>query len=109
MFETFVHIWAIRGATLLEGIAAVVTVAAGIQTTVAACMAIGKPDALVRLQHVRRRFAEWLALALEVLIASDIARTAVAPTWNDLGQLGAIVVLRIVINYTLLQDVKETE
>jgi len=39
---------------------------------------------------VFRGFAGWLVLALEFLLAADILRTAISPTWNDIGQLAAI-------------------
>lgn len=35
-----------------------------------------------------------LALALEFELAADILRTAIAPTWNEIGQFAAIIVLR---------------
>ncbi|MGH7516281.1 MAG: DUF1622 domain-containing protein [Gemmatimonadales bacterium] len=50
---------------------------------------------------VRRRLGEWLALALELALASDIIRTALAPTWDDLGKLAAIMAIRTVLNYFL--------
>ena len=36
----------------------------------------------------------WLLLALEFELAADIIRSAIAPTWQDIGQLGAIAVIR---------------
>ena len=33
--------------------------------------------------------------------AADTLRTAVAPTWRDIGQLAAIAVLRTGLNYSL--------
>jgi uncharacterized membrane protein len=53
-------------------------------------------------------FARWLVLALEFELAADIFRTAITPTWNDLGQLAAIAVIRTFLNYFLSRDVKET-
>ena len=45
-------------------------------------------------EAVRLKLGRWLALALELELGADILRTAVAPTWTEIGQLGAIVVLR---------------
>ena len=56
-------------------------------------------------EAIRLRLGRWLALALEFLVAADILRTAVAPTWTEIGQLAAIVVLRTVINYFLQRDI----
>jgi uncharacterized membrane protein len=57
-----------------------------------------------RRKDVWRRFAGWLLLALEFELAADIVRSVVAPTWMEIGQLGAIAVIRTVLNYFLEQD-----
>jgi uncharacterized membrane protein len=59
------------------------------------------------LSVIRWRLAKWFSLALEFLIGADILRTAVAPSWTDIGQLAAIVILRTLIEYTLARDIKE--
>ncbi|MGH7631500.1 MAG: DUF1622 domain-containing protein [Gemmatimonadales bacterium] len=51
--------------------------------------------------EIRLRLGSWLALALEFALASDIIRTALAPSWDDIGKLAAIVALRTVLNYFL--------
>lgn len=68
--------------------------------------AIGQQDAK---EAVRLRLGRWLAVALEFELAADILRTAVAPTWNEIGQLAAIVVLRTVLNYFLQQEIDKAE
>ncbi len=40
------------------------------------------------------RFGVWLLLGLEFELAADIVRTAIAPSWNDIGQLAAIAGIR---------------
>ncbi len=107
MLETFVHVWALRLAVLIDGIAALVVVAAVVRATWRALLAFVKGDSSGDLQSVRRGLAERLVFSLELLIGSDIIHTAVAPSWQALGQLAAIVVLRVVIDYTLLQSIKE--
>jgi uncharacterized membrane protein len=52
-------------------------------------------------EMVRLELGRWLALALEFDLAADILRTAVAPTWNDIGQLAAIVLLRTALSFFL--------
>lgn len=58
---------------------------------------------------VRLRLGRWLAVALELELGADILRTAVAPTWNEIGQLGAIVVLRTALNYFLQLEIDNAE
>ncbi|MCM3870404.1 MAG: DUF1622 domain-containing protein [Pyrinomonadaceae bacterium] len=48
----------------------------------------------------------WLLLGLEFELAADIIRTAIAPSWTDIGQLGAIAVIRTFLNYFLERDVE---
>src|SRR4051794_8039457 len=60
-------------------------------------------------EDVRLRLGRWLAVALEFELAADVLRTAVAPTWNEIGQLAAIVVLRTVLNYFLQQEIDKAE
>ncbi len=44
-------------------------------------------------------FAAWIVLSLEFALAADIIRTAIAPTWKDIGQLAAIAAIRTALNY----------
>ena len=60
-------------------------------------------------EAVRLRLGRWLAVSLEFETAADILRTAVAPTWNEIGQLAAIVVLRTALNYFLEQEISKAE
>jgi len=59
---------------------------------------------------VRRRawlgFARWLILGLEFMLAADIVRTVIAPTWMDIGQLAAIAVIRTFLNFFLERDLE---
>ena len=56
---------------------------------------------------IRLTLARYLALALEFQLAADILSTAVAPTWNQIGQLAAIAVIRTGLNYFLMHEMKE--
>ena len=54
---------------------------------------------------IRLSLGRWLALGLEFALAADILRTAVAPTWRDIGQLAAIAVLRTALNFVLEREI----
>jgi uncharacterized membrane protein len=54
-----------------------------------------------------RRFAVWLILGLEFELGADVIRTAISPTWTDIGQLAAIAAIRTVLNYFLEKDLSE--
>lgn len=53
------------------------------------------------------RFAGWIVIALEFTLGADIIRTAVAPTWDDIGKLAAIAGIRTALNFFLERDIEE--
>lgn len=55
---------------------------------------------------VRLHLARYLALALEFQLGADILSTAIAPTWNQIGKLGAIAVIRTALNYFLSHEME---
>jgi len=61
----------------------------------------------VRKKAVFIRMGSWLLLGLEFALGADIVRTAISPTWSQLGQLATIAVIRTFLNYFLERDVKE--
>ncbi len=56
---------------------------------------------------VRLRLARFLALALEFQLAADILSTAVAPSWEAIGKLAAIAVIRTALNFFLMREMEE--
>jgi uncharacterized membrane protein len=56
---------------------------------------------------IRLSFARYLTLALELQLAADILSTSVAPTWDRIGKLAAIAVIRTALNYFLNQEMKD--
>lgn len=57
----------------------------------------------------RSHLGHSLSLALEFLIGADILRTAISPTWQDIGLLAAIVGIRTVLNFFLSKELKQTD
>jgi uncharacterized membrane protein len=56
---------------------------------------------------VRLTLGRFLALGLEFQLASDVLRTAVAPSWEELGQLAAVATIRTALNYFLAKEIAE--
>ncbi|MGI4741209.1 MAG: DUF1622 domain-containing protein [Janthinobacterium lividum] len=53
---------------------------------------------------IRLTLARYLALALEFQLGADILSTAIAPSWEQIGKLGAIAVLRTALNFFLSKE-----
>lgn len=56
---------------------------------------------------VRLSFGRYLALALEFQLGADILSTAIAPSWDQIGKLGAVAVIRTGLNYFLTRELRE--
>ncbi|TAL23955.1 MAG: DUF1622 domain-containing protein [Nitrospirae bacterium] len=57
----------------------------------------------------RHHLGHSLSLALEFLIGADILKTAISPSWQDIGQLAAIVGIRTILNFFLTRELKQME
>ena len=56
-----------------------------------------------------RRLGVWLLIGLEFELAADIIGSVISPTWQDIGELGAIAVVRTFLNYFLEMDLDHAE
>src|SRR5262245_14995248 len=99
MEELFVSV--ARGAALLIEAVAVIVVSFGAAEAFIGLVAlIAKPSSAHGVRKaIWRRFGTWLLLGLEFALAADIIASVVSPTWQDIGQLGAIAVIRTFLNY----------
>lgn len=55
----------------------------------------------------RNRLGHSLSIVLEFLIGADILKTAISPSWQDIGQLASIVGIRTVLNFFLMRELKQ--
>jgi uncharacterized membrane protein len=53
--------------------------------------------------------ARFLALGIEFQLAADILRTAVSPSFEQIGKLAAIAAIRTGLNFFLHQEIKQEE
>ena len=60
-------------------------------------------------KHLRHALGYYLLLGLEFLIAADIIDTLMKPTPQDLLVLGAIIVIRTVISYSLNAELRSDQ
>ena len=58
-------------------------------------------------EEIRVEFGSSVAVSLELLLGADVLATAVAPSWNDIGKLAAIAVLRTALNYFLERELRQ--
>ena len=108
--EELVVLIARTAGTVIEGMAVLI-------------VAFGSVDAFGRLMWVIvsprvthgerkaiwRRYGMWLLLGLEFELAADIIGSVLSPSWQELGQLGAIAVIRTFLNYFLEKDLESAD
>jgi uncharacterized membrane protein len=102
---------AARFASMLVEAAAVLIVFYGAVESFAKLMwIVATPSAtLGERKALWRRFGVWLLLGLEFELAADIIGSVISPTWMDIGELGAIAVIRTFLNYFLEKDLEHAE
>ena len=99
--------WMLYLSGAIEGIAAVLIGLASLEAAIgAATLFVRRGVSAAWKEEIRLRLGMWLSLALEFEIAADILRTTIAPTWDAIGKLAAIVVLRTVLNYFLQTETR---
>ena len=62
----------------------------------------------IAFQKSRLELGYSFSLGLSFLVGGSILKTTITPTWNDIGQLAAIIALRTVLNYLLLQAIDKS-
>ena len=91
-------------ATLVEGIGVlIVAVAIGLAFA-RYVVALGRRAHPFPPEALRLNLGRSLALSLEFLLGADILRTAVDPTWEEIGRLAAIAAIRTGLNYFLQRE-----
>lgn len=63
----------------------------------------------VNIRRLRAELGTYLLLGLELLIASDILKTVLEPSLDELAILGGIVVLRTILSVFLNKEIKELD
>ncbi len=97
-------------ATGIEAAAAIVICFAAIEASLRAFhLFIHRSDMQANKEEIRLHLGRWLALAIEFELAADILRTAMTPTWNEIGQLAAIIVIRTALNFFLQKEIDKAD
>ena len=90
----------------VEAVGVAIIVLEVVRTMVGYVFSLLRPDPR-RMNTLRLRLGQGLVMGLEFLVAADVLKTAVAPTWNAIGLLAALIGLRTVLNYLLEREVEK--
>jgi uncharacterized membrane protein len=100
---------AASGLKLLAEVSSVALIGAGL--VVALYFLIRTIITEQKRQYIKLRLSlgRFLVVALELQLAADIIGTAIAPSWEQIGQLAAIALIRTFLNYFLNKEIETEE
>jgi len=97
-----------QAVTIIHAMALFVIVVGTLQAfvrTVRGVFGLATNGHLLRDAYVQ--YARWLVAGLTFQLAADIIETSIAPDWDEIGRLGAIALIRTILNYFLERDLGE--
>ena len=59
------------------------------------------------LRTIKNELGAYVLFSLEILIAADIVESIIKPTFEDIGKLATLVVIRTVISYILGKEIEQ--
>ncbi len=96
-----------EGISLILEIISVMCIVIGMVLSVYLMIKLARKPTTPMHNRVRAKFGGWLALALEFQLASDIVKTTISPTYENLIIVGAVALIRTFLNYFLSKELKE--
>jgi len=95
-------------ALIIDGMALAIIVFGAVEAFVRVIGIIVRPKATnFDKRNVWLVLARWLVAGLTFQLAADIVETAIAPSWDEIGRLAAIAVIRTFLNFFLDRDVED--
>ncbi|BBY29456.1 DUF1622 domain-containing protein [Mycolicibacterium sediminis] len=93
---------------LVEACGAIVIVTGALVAIVRFVMVLARRD-VVGFSSVRLTLGRFLALGLEFQLAADVLRTAISPSFDEIGKLAAIAAIRTALNYFLAKEIAQEQ
>ena len=93
---------------LIEACGAIVIMIGALVAIVKFVAALGRRD-INQFSSVRLSLARFLVLGLEFQLAADVLRTAISPSFAEIGKLAAIAAIRTLLNYFLNREIAQEQ
>jgi len=95
--------------TLIDAIALLVILVGTIEVSVTVARASFKPLGEQVARQAWLRYARWLVAGLTFQLAADIIETSISTSWQTIGRVAAVAVIRTFLNYFLERDVEQQQ
>ncbi len=93
---------------LIEACGAVVIMIGAIVAIAKFAVTLARRD-INQFSAVRLSLARFLVLGLEFQLAADVLRTAISPSFTEIGKLAAIAAIRTLLNYFLNREIAQEQ
>lgn len=93
---------------LIEACGAVVIMIGAVVAIAKFVVALGRRN-INQFSAVRLTLARFLVLGLEFQLAADVLRTAISPSFEEIGKLAAIAAIRTILNYFLNREIAQEQ
>lgn len=103
------------GKDIIYGVSFFLGIVGGIIIVIGAFVAIfrlfqlvglkNKQKKFITLDLVRQEMGRYIVLGLEFFIGKDVLQSIFVPSWNDIGMLFALIVMRTILSYFLNRDI----
>src|ERR1700756_2347767 len=91
----------------IDAIALLAVVVGTVQVSVAVVRSLFVPMSNHVIREVWLHYARWLVAALTFQLAADIIETSISTSWETIGRVGAIALIRTFLNFFLERDLVE--
>ena len=93
--------------TIIDAMALIIIFVGTVEAFVAGIKAMLAGPTGHERREVWLRYGRWLVAGLTFQLAADIIETSVTPSWDDIGRLFAIAVIRTALNFFLERDMDD--
>ena len=94
---------------LIDALALLVILVGTVEVSVKVARAAFQPLGDQASRQAWLRYARWLVAGLTLQLAADIIETSISTSWQTIGRVGAIAVIRTFLNYFLERDVEQQQ
>jgi len=94
---------------LIDAIALLVILVGTLEVVFTVARAAFKPLGEQLARRAWLRYARWLVAGLTFQLAADIIETSVTTSWQTIGRVAAVAVIRTFLNYFLERDVERQQ
>ena len=93
----------------IDAVALIVIAIGTIETVIEAVRVLVSGASEQEKRTLWMRYAQWLVAGLTFQLAADIIETSVSTSWDAVGKIAAVAIIRTFLNFFLERDMRELQ